>query len=145
MKSTVATIFLTSLLLITFSSAVLAGAYSPWGISVQLPNNLAKGSLEAASYQETRGGYIGCQYYAATDKTTKRHKTPKPAIYMGSCMATSGTVQAGCVTDQPEYLAVIASLDNSSYLHFEWDDNGNCTKIINVHRSDFVAGHPEDE
>jgi hypothetical protein len=43
-----------------------------------------------------------------------------------SCSATSGSAQASCVSENPEFIAAVGRMTSESRIFFTWDVDGTC-------------------
>ena len=98
--------------MLLLSSLAFAGAFHVAPVSIDFDEQVAEGNLIAARASESPHERIGCDvgsgyllgHYAICEATD----------------ATNNQIQ--CITDEPEMIDTIASINTFSYVYFTWGD-----------------------
>lgn len=101
-------------------TTALAGYKYVAGVTVDLVNRKASGSLADARASADTLQYIGC-------RTDASSSTGNLSIY---CAAQDANrVKAECYTTAPSFVQALAAIQSDSILVFTWDANGTCTSL----------------
>jgi hypothetical protein len=58
------------------------------------------------------------------------------------CMVYGNGVEASCTTTDPNYIAIIRSLNSDAYIQFSADTNGVCTSLLTYNDSGYAPKTP---
>ena len=110
------------LMALAFVSAnVLAGATEPQPVVIDTEGRTAQGDMVTARTADNLLEDIGCGI---------RVFDIDPVVKLGFCQAREASGQiATCITENPEMVDVIASLNDASFISFSWNDSSFCTRI----------------
>lgn len=105
------------------SSVLVAGQYSPQPVMVDLVGRTASGDMITARFAPNEHEHIGCGVRVFDDGAGG-------ATWYGFCQASNEKKEeAFCSTDNEALLQAMAATADFSYVTFNWDKEGRCTRI----------------
>ncbi|MEO1243215.1 MAG: hypothetical protein AAFX54_14995 [Pseudomonadota bacterium] len=103
--------------------AAIAGSVQPFPVDVDLTAGSAEGDMVTARYAGKENEYIGCGIRKFDDGAGG-------ATAFGFCQAEDAAGERGfCNTDNEDLLDAISSSAAFSFVTFNWDKEGRCTRI----------------
>ena len=112
------------------SSLAIAGKVQPVSVIVQIEpdgSGYAEGDMVTARTSENEFELIGCGIKGFAIEN------PFPfsdALTVGFCQArNSDNVNVFCITESPILVEVLKATGDYSYIYFEFDEYGSCTRI----------------
>lgn len=118
---------------------VRAGQKSAVLVSISTANRTAKGMLGTARASADANQYIGCSMEAGDNALPiVRCFAQNANGTVVSCSRTTISPGIGGSVSPIElgFLTTVASISNDSYLTFNWDASGKCTKVFVENSSD---------
>lgn len=107
----------------TLFGTAIAGSVSPFPVAVDLTARSAEGDMVTARYAGKEIEYIGCGIRKFDDGAGG-------ATAFGFCQAVDADDERGfCNTFNEDLLDAISSSSAFSFVTFNWDENGTCTRI----------------
>ena len=103
--------------------AANAGSVQPFPVDVDLTARSAEGDMVTARYAGKENEFIGCGIRKFDDGAGG-------ATAFGFCQAEDADGERGsCNTFNEDLLDAISSSASFSFVTFNWDENGTCTRI----------------
>ncbi|MBE9548774.1 MAG: hypothetical protein IMF09_05145 [Proteobacteria bacterium] len=121
--------------LILASAPVYAGQYLEVAVEVDTVAMSASGSMSTARFSDNEIEFIGCG--------TTVFLNPDGSTYnFGFCQAaTTDNVRGFCNSDNPGIVAQMGEASAYSYLSFNWDVDGICTRVKHSTQSFYIPEH----
>ncbi|MFK8054117.1 MAG: hypothetical protein AB8F65_14210 [Woeseiaceae bacterium] len=105
------------------SSLLVAGQYSPQPVTIDLDERTASGDMITARFSPNEHEYIGCGVRVYDNGVGGTE-------WYGFCQAVNEKKEkAFCNSSNKELLQAITATADFSYIAFDWDKEGNCTRI----------------
>ena len=121
-----------------FSSIAFAGLLQPAAVEVTLNDDgsgMAQGDMVSARFAKNNVEFIGCGIRSFDDGAGG-------AFDFGFCQAAdSSDVHGFCSTDNSDLLDAMKSTADFSFVTFNWDADGTCTRIGFSTQSFYIPGH----
>ena len=112
-------------ILVAFSPAVFAGIVSPFPVTVTLNpdgSGAASGDMLTARVSTNDGEFIGCGF--------RLFEFPTGPFRFGFCQAEdSNENRVFCSSSSPDLLQAMKSVSAFSFITFDFDADGVCTRI----------------
>lgn len=126
--------FIRKLVIASLSTMVafnaLAGKVEDIRVTISESWNAAYGSIVSVRNSSNSTEYIGCM-------VSKSGSNTKTAV----CRArNSEGVYKTCWSNDVDYVASAALINDASYVYFKWDENGGCSYITVYNASQYSAG-----
>lgn len=117
------------------STSVYAGMVNPQAVEVDLVDRSAKGDMSTARFSDNEIEYIGCG--------TTVFLNPDGSTYkFGFCQAkTADDVVGFCNSDNEGMVDQMGGASDYSYVSFNWDVDGLCTRVKFSTQSFYIPEH----
>lgn len=112
-------IALAALPILCVGAYAYAGAKYVFPVTVNAANQHAQGSLGSTRNSADAGTYIGCYVTAQPGSSTS-----------ATCYAKDPTSHGNCFTTNSAMVAAVESVQGDSWISFDWDASGNCTRVV---------------